>query len=186
MTGTYDIEFPTVQEPGFTDQNQGDDDTLDSDVDPLTNRIDNIVVEKEDILMNYDAGLLPKETTVRLTSLRAEEVYVNQSSFGVSIKWSTSTEVDTFGFEIYRSHDSNFKNALSLPNSVTLSKGGDAEYEFIDTTPIIDNLYGYWLVEIQNDGTKYSHGPMRVEINGVESIAQPLSSNSIYLPVVRQ
>jgi len=195
--GSYQLSFSTLEEMAFTLQDEGDDDNRDSDVDPVTGLTTVITVEDGDIDLSYSAGLIDRPLTIQLTSLNAKEVtFVGStaSPFGVRIKWSTSTEIGTFGFKIYRSHDSNFQNALSIADSTTLSRGGDSEYEFIDTTPLFEHAYGYWLVEIQNDATEYPHGPMAVEITGSSDIVVNLAENpkalsldkEIYLPIVRR
>ena len=72
----------------------------------------------------------------------------------IVISWSTETEIDTAGFNLYRadSLDSPFER---INSGLILSKGDPltgAEYEFLDSQVDRNQSYHYRLEEIQVDG----------------------------------
>lgn len=59
--GEYVVQFAEVSGKGFVARNVGDDDRLDSDVDPLTGLTAEIFVERGDTVSHIDAGVAPPE-----------------------------------------------------------------------------------------------------------------------------
>lgn len=73
----------------------------------------------------------------------------------VQLKWSTATESNNYGFEIYRNNISD-RNSPTKQIGFTKGKGSAVErtdYEFWDTD-LISGRYKYQLIQIDYDGTR--------------------------------
>jgi len=107
LPGDYQLEFVPMEGMEFTLQNQGDD-SLDSDVDPENGRT----------------------ALIQLMNLSAVE-----DSSGVTVEWATGIELFTSGFDIYRSRDGKFENAVALTEGLILARGGyeAASHDFLAT-----------------------------------------------------
>jgi len=177
LPGDYQLEFDSIEGMEFTVQNQGDD-SLDSDVDPENGLTALISVAPNTTDFSHFAGLILSPTAIQLMSLSAVE-----NSSGVTIEWATGTELSTFGFEVYRSRDSKFENAMALTEGLILARGGDEAYTFTDSTARVGQVYSYWLVEVQNNQQTYHYGPARVMVNGIQQTAQ---HRMIFLPLIQK
>jgi len=79
----------------------------------------------------------------------------------VRVDWSTETEINTAGFNIYRgeSPDGPFDvkiNEQLIPPSPDLMTGG--KYNYVDNTAQIGKLYYYQLEEVERNGTQTKLG----------------------------
>jgi len=154
--GEYQLQFNIPADREFTIRDNGDD-SLDSDAHVDTGRTEIIVLAPGEIDHTFHAGLILSPTAVQLISLVAKE-----STHGVVVEWSTGAELATFGFDIYRSRDGSFENAIQVSDSMVLASGDDTQYSFVDSTAHPEQIYSYWLVEVQNNGQFYQYGPLRV------------------------
>jgi len=179
--GNYQLEFVAKEGMEFTRQNQGDD-SSDSDVDPETGRTVLISISPNQSDFSNYAGLIVSPTAIQLMSLSATEITVGYSS-GVTIEWVIGMELNTFGYEIYRSRDGAFENAVAITDGLILASGDDV-YEFTDTTARIDQIYSYWLIEIQTDQQIYHYGPTRVRVEGAS--ATTVGEYMLFLPFIQQ
>lgn len=80
----------------------------------------------------------------------------------VTVQWTTASEIDNAGFNIYRSESENgvyvkINNAL-IPAEGSPSQG--AAYEFTDTGVQNRNAYFYKLEDIDMNGVSVLHGPV--------------------------
>ncbi len=85
------------------------------------------------------------------------------------IRWETATEVNTAGFNLYRSTspDGPFTqqvNAELIPASTSPLTGGT--YVYTDTTVSPGRTYFYELEEVENDGTRSRVGRISVRASG--------------------
>ena len=78
-------------------------------------------------------------TAVTLTSFNSSGVTGNQ----VSILWTLASEVDLYGFNIYRSNNNDLNTAV-LVNDKIISADGSSKYTIPDTVPL-DGNYWYWI-----------------------------------------
>lgn len=82
----------------------------------------------------------------------------------VAIDWSTASEIDTVGFNIYRSEQSNQGfvriNAEIIPASREPLTGG--EYSFVDPNVEPGKEYYYLLEDVAMDGQVSRNGPIEV------------------------
>jgi len=86
----------------------------------------------------------------------------------VIVEWTTASEVDTAGFNLYRSEspDGPFAriNDHLVPASPDPLLGGS--YAFTDTDVVAGRTYYYQLEDVEIDGTTTRHGPIEVKAVG--------------------
>jgi len=95
------------------------------------------------------------------------------------VYWETGSEINTFGFTLYRSEIPNRSTALPVTEALISSKsinGGGGIYEFADTTIVSGHTYYYWLQEVETTGRLYDYGPVR--INSTAKLFLPVLSRS--------
>ncbi len=96
-------------------------------------------------------------TYIELDSLEAKGL--NEK---VLITWTTGTEIDNAGFDIYRKEDGGANlvkvNASLIPAQGTLE--GGASYSFVDANVESGTKYLYYLVDIDVNGRTTAHGPV--------------------------
>lgn len=105
------------------------------------------------------------------------------SNGNVQVQWTTASEVNTYGFNIWRSDTMPSGGNINIPpsakrlnNTLILARGSSqtgADYNFVDTTAVSGKTYYYWLEEIENDGSLNQHGPT----------ASFRANNRTYIPV---
>jgi len=97
------------------------------------------------LVLGYQAGTAPTEATV-------------------IVEWATASEVDTAGFNLYRSRSSDGPftriNDHLIPASPDRIIGGS--YVFIDTDVVAGRTYYYQLEDVELDGASTRHGPIEV------------------------
>ena len=89
----------------------------------------------------------------------------------VRVEWSTETEMNTAGFNLYRgeSPDGPFDvkvNAQLIPPAADPLTGGS--YQYIDKTAKPGVTYYYKLEEVEKNGGANSYGPISVHAGGLE------------------
>ena len=111
-----------------------------------------------------------------------ELLYFNINSVSglqVTLGWATASEIDNFGFTLYRAPTSDFAQATAVhfePSAVPGGTGGGATYAYVDSVPQ-PGAWWYWLVDVDTQGHATTHGP-------VSTVAQWAASSTFYLPVV--
>jgi hypothetical protein len=82
----------------------------------------------------------------------------------VVVEWTTASEINTSGFNLYRSERAEGPytqvNAQIIPASTDPLVGGKYRYE--DTTVIAGRTYYYQLEDVELDGARTRHGPIVV------------------------
>lgn len=112
------------------------------------------------------------------------------SSFGayedngrLGIEWTTSSEVDTVGFYLYRLNESSGRyvriNKEILPGLIISNQGGT--YSLIDTGALPDGTYTYLLVERQGSGPNRIYGPFTVRA-GQETVMGAINNVTSEMP----
>jgi uncharacterized repeat protein (TIGR01451 family) len=90
----------------------------------------------------------------------------------VVIEWSTSSEVNTIGFYLFRLDESTGEyiriNEQILPGLLTSPQGGT--YSLVDTGVSPYNNYTYVLMEIENKGKQNTYGPFTVQAGGGNAV----------------
>ncbi len=104
----------------------------------------------------YDFGFVPQPTAIILDSFTARLMGV-----GAVVSWSTSLELDTWGFHLYRSATGRLDDAVRVTDRLILAKGRGglgASYNFVDQTATA-GPYTYWLEEHTTGGARAIYGP---------------------------
>ncbi|MCB8975991.1 MAG: carboxypeptidase regulatory-like domain-containing protein [Ardenticatenaceae bacterium] len=148
-----------VSEPVSLNYDQEPDNNDDTDDNDNTN-------------LTVDMGFVATPTAVTLTSFTATSIGNQQ----VRIDWVTASEVDNFGFRIYRSSSNSFGSATEIHFEATAVPGGSgpgASYSYTDTVPA-DGVYYYWLVDVETGGATEVHGPATVNVTPYFNIYLPM------------
>ncbi|MBP1468737.1 DUF11 domain-containing protein [Candidatus Chloroploca sp. M-50] len=118
-----------------------------------------------------------------LTPITLKSFTAARTSAGVEVAWETGMELDTRGFNLWRSSDGTRAGAVLITPQMIASRGsstGGAAYQFVDTTATTDNAYAYWLVEIANNGLTSDYGPVRV----ARDPSNLTREHSVFLPLI--
>lgn len=98
----------------------------------------------------------------------------------ILIEWSTASELDTVGFNLYRSDspDGPFEmiNASLVPSSEDPMTGGEYQYE--DRSVVPGKTYYYRLEDVEMNGGASQHGPIEVK---AESEGKPMIFSGVIL-----
>ena len=99
------------------------------------------------------------------------------SDLEVELTWETASEINNFGFKVFRSDDRNLGVATQIA-FVPSATGGNSDsitaYRLTDTLPT-HGTYTYWLVDVELDGDEKSHSPFTIELD---------NSWDVYLPAI--
>ena len=91
--------------------------------------------------------------------------WVTSQNTTVIVEWSTSSELDTAGFNLYRrqlgSDQETLVNDTLIPASPDPLIGADYEYE--DSNVQSGQEYNYYLEEVEFNGTTTRYGPIAVK-----------------------
>jgi hypothetical protein len=99
-------------------------------------------------------------TAVKLLYFRVGGV----SGQTVTLEWATGSEVDNFGFRLYRAASADFAQAQEITFVPAASTGATgAQYNYTDTAPD-DGAWYYWLVDVDTNGVETWHGPVTTAI----------------------
>lgn len=99
--------------------------------------------------------------------------YTTPRAATVIVEWSTASELDTAGFNLYRSDTPagpfTRVNEELIPASPDPLIGGS--YRFTDTNVVAGHTYYYQLEDVEINGTTTRHGPIEVRAAGSKSMA---------------
>jgi uncharacterized repeat protein (TIGR01451 family) len=102
---------------------------------------------------------------------------------GMLIWWTTSLELDTFGFHLYRNTSNNLTTAERVTAQLIPGKGTNGgDYSYFDPTVKPGRIYWYWLVELEVTGKTNVYGPVRSStIQGYDPLD---GANRVFLPLI--
>ncbi len=158
--GSYSVCF-TLPE-GYTFTVPGSDPA--SDTDSNANRDTGCTATVTLIAGDYDpsidAGVHAIPTAIQLSLFEAQ-VDMQAGHSVVRLRWQTSLENDTFGFQILRGTSGNLAEAVVLNQTLIAAQGRNsgATYEWIDATADPKQPYFYWLRETELSGNMLHYGP---------------------------
>lgn len=110
------------------------------------------------------------------TAIQLVNFIVVKVQSSVQVTWQTSAEVETFGFNLWRSADGQRSTAVRINANLIASRGTSTQgavYMFLDVNAESDQRYTYWLEEVEVDGSIREYGPVT-----------PSSVEEIYLPMI--
>jgi hypothetical protein len=102
-------------------------------------------------------GLVTCETLIALSSFD-----VTPANGKITLEWSTASEIDNAGFNIYRAEGNGGYvqiNTKLIPAEGTPTEG--ASYEFIDEDVENRQRYWYMLEDVDLNGVSTIHGPVK-------------------------
>jgi hypothetical protein len=101
-------------------------------------------------------------TTIQPTVISLAEFKAVPGSGKVTLTWITASEIDTAGFNIYRSTEENgaYEKINSALITATGNPGAGAAYRFVDNAARNRKTYWYKLEDIDTSGTATMHGPV--------------------------
>jgi uncharacterized repeat protein (TIGR01451 family) len=89
----------------------------------------------------------------------------------VVVRWVTTAEINTWGFQLYRSADGKHASAVCVTPQLIPGQGrgqGGASYSWTDTGAAAGVTYTYWLVETEIGGTTNEYGPATASVRPAE------------------
>jgi hypothetical protein len=95
---------------------------------------------------------------VAATAVTMRTVSATQKSGGVLVRWRTASELDTLGYNVYRSVHG---KRVRLNRSVIRAKGHGAAYSFLDRTAS-NRPARYFVQAVSLDGSRAWYGPAKV------------------------
>lgn len=95
-------------------------------------------------------------TAVGLLYFRVDRVTGRQ----VHLAWATETEIDNFGFNLYRApaNDVSRASLIHFEPSAVKGSGPGAVYAYVDSVPF-DGVWWYWLADVDTQGRETWHQP---------------------------
>jgi hypothetical protein len=85
-------------------------------------------------------------------------------SEAVRVYWTTATEIQTLGFNLYRADTEDFATAIRINDELIPAQGTGgsqgASYELLDGDVTVGNDYYYWLEDMDTAGQTTLHGPV--------------------------
>jgi uncharacterized repeat protein (TIGR01451 family) len=119
---------------------------------------------------NPGTSALGDTTTIAInnpTAIALASFTATREGENVVVRWVTTAEVDTWGFQLYRSADGQRANAMRVTPQLIPGQGrgqGGARYSWIDTSVEAGITYTYWLVEIEIGGVTNEYGPATAHV----------------------
>jgi hypothetical protein len=119
----------------------------------------------------YLARLAPLAPLARLASLAPLALLAlaacAPAPARIVVQWTTATEINTAGFNVYRSERAEGPytklNAQLIPASDALTGG---KYQYEDTTVVAGKTYYYQLEDVEYGGATARHGPIVITASG--------------------
>jgi hypothetical protein len=135
-------------------------DQADSDNDGIGNACDAITTTTT--ILSTTTTSVSTTTTAPPTLVELSSISAEPSHKEIIIKWTTESEIDNAGFNLYRA-DSADGEYIKINDSLILAEGSStnkANYEFVDTAVKNRKTYYYKLEDIDLNGTATMHGPV--------------------------
>lgn len=181
--GSYTVGFTNLPKNfTFTTPKQGSDDANDSDVDLATGRTAAVTLVPGQNYPTLYAGIVPQAPTA-ITLSRFTAI---QQAGGNIIAWTTSAEVNTWGFHIYRSSTSSRADAERVTAQIIVATGrgtAGTAYRWTDSTAQAGVRYSYWLQEVEVGGATNDYGPATLGVTAAPA-ANTAQTVRVFLPLL--
>jgi uncharacterized repeat protein (TIGR01451 family) len=183
--GSYYVEFVLPDATyEFTLRDQGVNDGLDSDADPVTGRTAVFAMAAGQVNLTLDAGMMIKTTLATVIGFDAAP----REDGSVAVQWQTSMEKGTLGYYVERLDETSGAyvrvNAVMVPAKILVQ--GVRSYEVVDAGAVAGGTYTYRLVELETTGRLSTYGPYVVTVGGGTAVGSSGTggSGSSEAPVV--
>jgi hypothetical protein len=119
------------------------------------------ITDRFDNFPDQNFGNWLRETAVTMGAFMA-----TPENRAILVSWNTVMELDTAGFNLYRSYSSNGRNKRLLGYFDAQNPGGlfGAQYEYLDQNARQGRTVYYWLEAIATDGETEMFGPVEATI----------------------
>jgi hypothetical protein len=180
VPASYGVVIPSST-PG-SNSASGNAGSYQEDSNPDQSRPNNTTVTLEAGEANWtiDFAFTPQEpTAVTLLSFTARS-----EAGGVMVEWVTGSELDSWGFHLWRSATGERTDAERITDSLVMATGGftfGADYSFFDSTAQPGVGYVYWLQEITIHGKLIEYGPITLDGGGGDAVT---SNHRLFLPLL--
>jgi len=128
------------------------------------------------------------------TSVTLAEYSLSPGKGGIQIEWTTGTEFNNLGFNIWRSRSNDINTARKINSELIPAQGmggvGGASYEYLDSSAKPGVVYHYWLEDVEISdalwmewhylGSQSWHAPKAVRVypaSGGEPALEPQRFN---------
>jgi hypothetical protein len=119
-----------------------------------------------------DFGYIALPSLVTLTELRVERTSATSST----LYWATASEVNSWGFLVYRATTARRADAERVSAQMITAQGSGSSYSWQDRSVQPGKVYYYWLVEVELNGVRHEHGPVRADgaaLNQIHRVLLP-------------
>ena len=155
--------------------------TVVQDIDrPITNTVG--VSDAEDV---YDNPVPPEEDDEVIdeqipTAVTLSNFYATVEAGGIRVAWTTTVELDNFGFRLLRATEPDVTRAGEIAFIASACRGNlcGATYDYLDTTVQPEFTYWYWLEDVDTSGVTTLHGPVSSRVSGAAL------THRLFLPLV--
>jgi hypothetical protein len=174
ISGTYSLTFTAPAGFSITLRNASGN-AVDSDADPTTGETGPFQLFTGFNDLTWDVGIHEAQTVIELIAFTATA----NGNGSVTLAWETATEIDTAGFNLYRSASPNgpYVQVNGLLIGAQGAFGGGASYTYADD-PGTGTWY-YRLVDVDTSGRETTHGPASVTVGG-----QTQTQYRLWLPII--
>lgn len=101
-----------------------------------------------------------------LTYANIEDIKAYEVKQGAVIEWTTSTEVGTVGFDIYRMNEAKgYFEKLNKKMLPAIAGNGGGTYSFVDRDAFGGGNYTYKLIETDAAGNENTYGPYAIHVD---------------------
>jgi hypothetical protein len=98
------------------------------------------------------------------TAVTLQRFTATSDAAGVTLRWTTLAEMNTWGFHLYRGASADRAAAVQITGELVPARGGrggGADYSFVDTAAPPGQEHWYWLQEVELNETTADYGPVR-------------------------
>jgi len=161
--GTYKVEFVGPAGYSLIAANQGGNDAIDSDPDPINGFTQAYVIEAGDVNLTIDAGY---SVTVGLELVDFYGKW-NEDNRVSELAWITSMEVDNDYFDVERADDEDYNFRKVGEREALGNTTGESTYDFEDETIINGGTYYYRLRIVDIDGAVTFSDVIAIEVGDI-------------------
>ncbi|WP_054532960.1 DUF11 domain-containing protein [Herpetosiphon geysericola] len=127
--------------------------------------VNNVTLNFNDSLNNIFQPLTASDNDlVNPTAVNVVGLSALARTNAIQVRWSTSSEVDSQGFHIYRSISDDESTAVQVTESLIPALGAHSSYQWLDTNVMPNVRYYYWLAEVDTNNTLTMVGQTEAQI----------------------